>query len=279
MPRLVPHRPAPRLPAGDRECPQACRCAPRRRAPVPAGCQDARCHGPGTCAGHVVCWSASTLVPAPGSRARARTRTPWCRATAGDSPAASAGEAEAKDQAMMGAAGGRPARPSPSRRAEALAGCASADGSSWPSVGTVNAGQVHRSSRAHTRARVRAAVRHGWLCRLVRPGPSHQRRAGAARKAPRAMRSNRGQARRIRRVSRWAVAVAAVTVAGCGCAPGSPSRSGPVPAGAAGPGEPGTCTASASPTPGCGPRCGTNGRSRGTPGRWTTPHVGNRACA
>jgi hypothetical protein len=36
----------------------------------------------------------------------------------------------------------------------------------------------------------------------------------------------RGQARRVRGVSRWAVAVAAVTVAGCGSAPGSPSRSG-----------------------------------------------------
>ena len=90
--------------------------------------------------GHVVCWSAGTPVPARGSRARASTRTPWCRAAAGDSPAASAGEAEAKGQAMMGAAGGRPGRPSPSRRAEALAGCASTGGSSWPGPGTVNAG-------------------------------------------------------------------------------------------------------------------------------------------
>jgi hypothetical protein len=169
------------------------------------------------------------------------------------------GAAEAKDQAMMGAAGGRPGRPSPSRRAEALAGCASTGGSSWPGAGTVNAGAgtpifscTHRSSRAHPRARVRAAVRHGGLCRLVRPGPGHTGRAGAAGKAPRAMRSNGGQARRVRGVSRWAVAVAAVTVAGCGSAPGSPSRSGPVPAGAAGPGEPATCTASESATPAVG---------------------------
>jgi hypothetical protein len=128
---------------------------------------------------HVVWLSAGTAGPGRGSRALATTRTPWCRATADDSPAASTGDAEAKDQARMSAASGRPRRPSPSRRAEALAGCASAGGSLRPRAGTVNAGQAHRSSRAQTRARVRAAVRHGSLRSLVRPGPSHKLRAGA----------------------------------------------------------------------------------------------------
>ena len=53
--------------------------------------------------------------PGRGSRALATTRTPWCRATADDSPAASTGDAEAKDQARMSAASGRPRRPSPSK--------------------------------------------------------------------------------------------------------------------------------------------------------------------
>ena len=53
----------------------------------------------------LVCLPASTLAPAGGSRSLARTRTPWYRATADDSPAASAGDAEAYDQAMMSAAG------------------------------------------------------------------------------------------------------------------------------------------------------------------------------
>src|SRR5258707_9126799 len=67
---------------------------------------------------HAAWLSASTAGPARGSRARARTRTPWCRATAGDGPAASTGDAEAKDQAMMGAVGRQTRKASPSRLSE-----------------------------------------------------------------------------------------------------------------------------------------------------------------
>ena len=236
--------------------------------------------------GHVVCWSAGTPVPARGSRARASTRTPWCRATAGDSPAASAGEAEAKGQAMMGAAGGRPGRPSPSRRAEALAGCASTGGSSWPGPGTVNAGAgtpifscTHRSSRAHTRGRVPCCRSSRWAVQ-----------AGASGAGPYTAGRRSGESTARHEIERGPGSPGPRGVAlGCGRGGGHCGwlwlrarlavAVRPGPGGRRRPGRAGTMHGIGICHPGCGPRRGTNGRSRGPPGRRTTPHVGNRACA
>src|SRR5260370_909298 len=69
---------------------------PTRDPPGRGGGSEPPRRGPRYGGGHVGGWAASGAGPARGSRAGGGTKPPGCGATAGDGPAASAGEAEAK---------------------------------------------------------------------------------------------------------------------------------------------------------------------------------------